>query len=263
VFDRSDNGGCYGGGGKNGPLRGTKGSLFEGGVKVDSFVYSPLLPSSAVGSTYLGLFHISDWFPTILEMTQSTFTAEDGFALDGVSHVKAWTGDEDYPRTTMLYNYYANVDFYTFNLWTNGSFAVRNQQYKLMHHFNSSTYGAWFSTSEIDEDDDDLAADVRCAPQACFGDGDFTYYLFDLISDPYETTNLYYSEDIPVSTARETLYKLLPEYYMKSTEITASLRGNQKAFKVWKDHADFIVPFVKDEDLEGASGEFPSDCYES
>eukprot|EP01035_Chromulina_nebulosa_P019812 gene19812-25756_t len=34
LLDQSiDNGGCHGGGGKNGPLRGSKGSLFEGAVK--------------------------------------------------------------------------------------------------------------------------------------------------------------------------------------------------------------------------------------
>jgi len=31
IIFASDNGGCYGSGGKNGPLRGTKGTLFEGG----------------------------------------------------------------------------------------------------------------------------------------------------------------------------------------------------------------------------------------
>jgi arylsulfatase A len=30
IIFASDNGGCYSAGGKNGPLRGTKGSLFEG-----------------------------------------------------------------------------------------------------------------------------------------------------------------------------------------------------------------------------------------
>jgi len=48
----SDNGGCYQAGGKNGPLRGSKGSLFEGGVKVDAFVYSKLISSESRGSTY-------------------------------------------------------------------------------------------------------------------------------------------------------------------------------------------------------------------
>ena len=55
------------GGGKNGPLRGTKATLFEGGTKVDAFVYSPLFTSAQQGSEYSNLMHVSDWFPTILD----------------------------------------------------------------------------------------------------------------------------------------------------------------------------------------------------
>lgn len=262
VIFASDNGGCYGGGGKNGPLRGTKGSLFEGGVKVDSFIYSTLLPTTSIGTTYNGLFHISDWFPTILELTSSSFEPSDDFKLDGVSHLNAWMGLENSPRDLVLYNYYTNVDFYTFDMWINGSFAIRDTQFKLMHAFNSSTYGGWYDTQTIDADDDALDADVRCAPQAGFGDGDFTYWLFDLISDPYETTNLYHSSELYVKTARETLYSKLPGFYSKSTELNFPERGNLAAFQVWKEHDDFIVPYVLESDLEGAVGSksFPSDC---
>jgi len=258
----SDNGGCFAGGGKNGPLRGTKGSLFEGGVRVDSFIYSPLLPLDVQGTNYAGLMHISDWFPTILELTQTEFIPEDDFMLDGVSHVSAWMGSDKSPRSNVLYNYYTNVDFYTFDMWVNGSFAIRDIQYKLMHTFNSSTYGAWYNTDEIDEDDDALDADVRCAPQAGFGDGEFTYYLFDLVNDPYETTNLYYSDELWIKEARENLYSLLPDYYTRSTELDMAIRGSLKSFQVWKEHGDFIVPYVSDEDLAHARGKsFPSDCY--
>jgi arylsulfatase A-like enzyme len=71
VIFASDNGGCYQAGGRNGELRGSKGSLFEGGVKVDSFIYSPLLPDSSKGSVYSGIMHVSDWFPTILELSDT------------------------------------------------------------------------------------------------------------------------------------------------------------------------------------------------
>ena len=51
----SDNGGCPNGGGRNTPLRGIKGSLFEGGSKVDAFMYSGSFTSTLRGSTYLGI----------------------------------------------------------------------------------------------------------------------------------------------------------------------------------------------------------------
>jgi arylsulfatase A-like enzyme len=72
----SDNGGCAKAGGRNYPLRGQKGSLFEGGTKVEAFVYSPLISEDLRGTTYGGLFHVSDWFPTILDMAQIEYTAK-------------------------------------------------------------------------------------------------------------------------------------------------------------------------------------------
>ena len=53
IIFASDNGGCPTAGGRNYPLRGTKGSLFEGGTKVDSFIYSPLLNDEMQGMTML------------------------------------------------------------------------------------------------------------------------------------------------------------------------------------------------------------------
>lgn len=57
-YHRSDNGGCVFGGGRNGPLRGFKATLFEGGTKVDAFVYSPLLTAAQQGTEYNNLMHV-------------------------------------------------------------------------------------------------------------------------------------------------------------------------------------------------------------
>ena len=51
IIFASDNGGLPGNGGANNlPLRGGKNSWFEGGVKVPSFIYSPLIDSTLAGS---------------------------------------------------------------------------------------------------------------------------------------------------------------------------------------------------------------------
>jgi hypothetical protein len=42
------------------------------------------------------------------------------------------------PREYMLYDYYYNVENKHFDLWTNGTVAIRNSRYKLMHTFLSS-----------------------------------------------------------------------------------------------------------------------------
>eukprot|EP00639_Heterosigma_akashiwo_P018079 CAMPEP_0206387272 /NCGR_PEP_ID=MMETSP0294-20121207/16496_1 /ASSEMBLY_ACC=CAM_ASM_000327 /TAXON_ID=39354 /ORGANISM="Heterosigma akashiwo, Strain CCMP2393" /LENGTH=447 /DNA_ID=CAMNT_0053838591 /DNA_START=65 /DNA_END=1405 /DNA_ORIENTATION=- len=66
VIVASDNGGCTFAAGQNYPLRGEKNTVFEGGVRVNAFVHSPLLPEKARGAGYDGLFHVADWLPTIL-----------------------------------------------------------------------------------------------------------------------------------------------------------------------------------------------------
>lgn len=169
IIFMSDNGGCFYGGGKNGPLRGSKGSLFEGGIKVDSFIYSPKLKSG--GTTYNGLMHVSDWFPTMLALANIEYVPDADHPLDGVNQVDGWLNVRT-PRETLLYNYYTALTDYNFNIWYNGSFAVRDERFKLMHTYDDSLYGAWYNPTDIVDTDEELTSDNRCAQQ--FLSGDFT-----------------------------------------------------------------------------------------
>ena len=174
IIFSSDNGGCFGSGGKNGPLRGTKGSMFEGGTKVDSFMWSPLFPKKVQGTVYSNLFHISDMFPTMLAMAGADFTPEEGYDLDGYNHFPAILGESSSaPREYMLYNYYYKVDTYMFDININGSFGVRDKQFKLMHTFNSSTYALWYQPESSNSDDDSITEENRCS-SSMNNDGEFT-----------------------------------------------------------------------------------------
>lgn len=62
----SDNGGEQGGNSDNAPLRGGKGSLWEGGNRVRGWVHGPMLKKS--GYVHEGLFHGADWTPTLMSI---------------------------------------------------------------------------------------------------------------------------------------------------------------------------------------------------
>ena len=235
----SDNGGCFHGGGKNGPLRGSKGSLYEGGIKVDSWIYSPRLNNQGV--VYSNLMHVSDWFPTILALASIEYVPDEDHPLDGVNQVKGWQDSTTQPRTSMLYNMYLYLTDYQFNIWTNGTFAVRDNRFKLMHTYNDTDYGAWYDEDTEYEGDDDFDSDERCAQQ--FLTGDFVYYLFDLDEDPYETNNLYYSDDETYTMVKEQLYQLLPGYEARATT-KISIHWSQHAEVVWETYGNNILPWA-------------------
>jgi len=64
IVFTTDNGGDPVFGGNNWPLRGEKGSYWEGGIRGAAFVHSPLLEERGVERE--NLMHVVDWFPTIL-----------------------------------------------------------------------------------------------------------------------------------------------------------------------------------------------------
>lgn len=68
IIFTSDNGGCMPAEnrGCNWPMRGGKHHLFEGGIKVTSFVSGGALPTGVRGSTSHALMHATDWFPTVM-----------------------------------------------------------------------------------------------------------------------------------------------------------------------------------------------------
>ncbi|KAL8565935.1 hypothetical protein ACOMHN_036362 [Nucella lapillus] len=67
IFFTADGGGDAQKGFSNWPLRGSKGTVWEGGVRVPSFIWSEssdLLPVQ--NHTYRGFFHAVDWYPTLI-----------------------------------------------------------------------------------------------------------------------------------------------------------------------------------------------------
>ena len=250
VIFTSDNGGCPNGGGRNTPLRGIKGSLFEGGSKVDAFVYSGGLPSAVRGATYSGLFHVTDWFPTLLDMAGVKYKPATGYHLDGVSHFTALqtpAGGPDAPREYMLYNYYYDPADTSKTLWTGKAAAVRNARYKLIHTFDNKWSGAWYTEGEHYEADDDFTQVGGCSVTTAISSGTFTHFLFDLDNDPYEETNLYGLSDV-YEAVQDELYAKLDEYTANARP-GPQVTSNDLEYVIWEESYNYVVPWDSPEDV--------------
>ena len=81
------------------------------------------------------------------------YAERDDYELSGVSQISGFQGDQKIPRQYMLYNSYTNVAGEDLDMWTNGAFAIRNQQYKLIHYFDNDAYASWQTPYDLLEDD--------------------------------------------------------------------------------------------------------------
>ena len=98
ILFMSDNGGPVDQGADNYPLRGGKGSLWEGGTRTPAFITGHhLLPREEPR-----MIHISDWLPTLLDMAGIRYSKA---RLDGVSHWDSLAANSStWTREDMLYN---------------------------------------------------------------------------------------------------------------------------------------------------------------
>ena len=107
----SDNGAIQHYGGNNYPLRGGKGSLWEGGIRVPGMFYSPFLPRWNRGTHFKGLFHATDWLPTLYKAAGGDPEIRLPRSIDGVnqlesffSPVSSWSMSTHHKRKEFLYN---------------------------------------------------------------------------------------------------------------------------------------------------------------
>jgi arylsulfatase B len=88
--------------GSNFPLRGTKATLWEGGVRVPGFAWSPLFENS--GRVSNSLIHVTDITPTFLEAADSVYYEKTKDELDGISIWKLLRKDGEPEREEILLN---------------------------------------------------------------------------------------------------------------------------------------------------------------
>ena len=99
----SDNGGDNAVGGFNVPLRGQKGSLWEGGVRSQTFVHWSGLPAAVKGSIWGGMAHAADWGVTLTAALGHQALKQAGEPeFDGFNLWPALVNSRASPRTEML-----------------------------------------------------------------------------------------------------------------------------------------------------------------
>lgn len=97
VIFVSDNG--PGGGGDAGPLRGSKGRMFEGGVRVPFLMRWPgRIPAGTVSGEFLSALEV---FPTLVAAAGAK--VPDGIVLDGFDMLRILQGHEPSPRESMFW----------------------------------------------------------------------------------------------------------------------------------------------------------------
>ena len=124
ILFASDNGGPVKNGANNGPWRGGKGSIYEGGVRV---------PALAVWDGKIGeglvvdeLLHIVDWYPTILRLAGASLS--ESLPLDGRDAWATIARAAPSPRDEVLHNHSPTES------------AIRVGQYKLVVNQSAGTH---------------------------------------------------------------------------------------------------------------------------
>jgi len=186
IIFTTDNGGQVLYGGNNYPLRGDKGTLWEGGTRGLAFVHSPLLDKS--GYVTNELMHSVDWFPTIVTLAGGQIDSN----MDGVDQWSMISNASKSARNSFIYN----IDNFKPN---SVNAAIRVGDYKLILG-NPGVPDGWYPPAHTPKQQN--ATDSVKVQDL---------YLFNLKEDPTEHFNLAKSESAKTKQLWKSLQKFIKE----------------------------------------------------
>ena len=231
----ADNGGapCAG---SNYPLKGSKITMFEGGIRSLAFANGGALPDTMRGKTSEGFIHIADWYPTFCKMAgvDSSDSGTGKFPVDGLDVWPIISGEN---ITTM---HDEIVLGYNFSLQANrnSTGAIIVGDYKLIVGQQANKPGC-----------DSLMftpIDYPCTNGTKGSDCD-PYCLYDIIQDPGETKDLSKSQP-------DVLQKMLDRYNAHAKEPQdmidqgyhshTALPDYPQACQYMRNHGEYWRPWV-------------------
>ncbi|GFR75218.1 arylsulfatase B-like [Elysia marginata] len=131
----ADNGGKPIKGGNNFPLRGEKGTLWDGGLHGVGFVAGGALSRERSGKVTTALIHVSDWYPTLVRLAGGHFNG--CLPLDGVDQWDTISKGSPSKRLMLLHNIdplykKSGAPLYADKFDTSIRAAMRSGSYKLI-----------------------------------------------------------------------------------------------------------------------------------
>lgn len=191
ILFSSDNGGASPGTvTDNGPLRGGKGTIYEGGVRVGSFATWPKrIPA---GKVIAQPVHIIDWYPTLLNLAGGSLN--QALPIDGKDIWSVLVAGAKSPHEAILLS--SGIP---------GEAAVRAGDWKLHHHPSAETGANRRRAKSTNEE----------------------YQLYNLANDLGEKNNLVKSNPEKLAELKETLHRLLKNA-VPSGEISLSGKAGEK-----------------------------------
>lgn len=192
----SDNGACPADGGSNWPNKGGKFDVYEGGVRVPAIVFSMLLPDDVRGTKFDGLFHVTDWMPTLLGL--SGFNESVVTRFNGINQWPALKGAPDaafrdeilLQCNSMEIDAGLTVSRMAFP-FAHGALIYKDMKYVL----NAGTTADWYPPTE--------AGIKNCS---CGMQDGVLFGLYNLTNDPNERENLAFALPDVADYLRERLH---------------------------------------------------------